>query len=240
MMKLSDEERTRYLNPTPYIDSDSEPVVSYVNHITCGLSSDKEKAMAIFNAVRDDILYDPYYYDLGPNGMRASSVLKKGRGYCVAKALVFTAVARAAGIPARLGFADVKNHLSTRRLRELMGTDLFVYHGYSEIFLNAHWIKVTPTFNATLCEKFGVHPLEFDGENDCLFHPFDTQGRKHMEYVLDRGPYDDVPMEEIINASLAAYPTLFKNLDSLGGDGKIGDFSREAELETLSHTENQK
>lgn len=227
-MRLSDEKRTRYLNPTPHIDCDSEAIVSYVSNITCGLSSDKEKAMAIFNAVRDDILYDPYYYDLSPEGMRASAILRKGRGYCVAKAVVFTAAARAAGIPARLGFADVKNHLSTKRLRELMGTDLFVYHGYSEVFLGDRWIKVTPTFNASLCEKFGVLPLEFDGEHDCLFHPFDPEGRKHMEYVRDRGPYDDIPITEIINASLAAYPTLFKNLESLGLDTQLGDFAKEA------------
>lgn len=231
-MRLSDEEYTRYLNPTAHIDSDSEAVVSYVNRITSGLSSEKEKALAIFSSVRDDVLYDPYYYDLSPEGMRASSILLKGRGYCVAKALVFTAAARAAGIPARLGFADVKNHLSTQRLRELMGTDLFVYHGYSEIFLGGRWIKVTPTFNASLCEKFGVHPLEFDGENDCLFHPFDPEGRKHMEYVLDRGPYDDIPVDEIITASLAAYPTLFKTLESLGGKHAAGNFTREAEEET--------
>lgn len=232
-MRLSDEERSRYLAPTPHIDCDSEAITGYVNQITCDLSSEKEKAMAVFTAVRDDVLYDPYYYDLSPNGMRASAILQKGRGYCVAKALVFTAAARAAGVPARLGFADVKNHLSTQRLRKLMGTDLFVYHGYSEIFLGDHWIKVTPTFNASLCEKFGVHPLEFDGENDCLFHPFDSEGRKHMEYVLDRGPYDDVPVDEIINASLAAYPTLFKNLESLGGGQKMGDFAKEAEAEEL-------
>lgn len=232
-IRLSDEERTRYLTPTPHIDCDSEAIVSYVNQITCGLSSDKERAMAIFTAVRDDVLYDPYYYDLSPDGMRASAILQKGRGYCVAKALVYTTVARAAGIPARLGFADVKNHLITQRLRKLMGTDLFVYHGYSEVFLNDSWIKVTPTFNAALCEKFGVHPMEFDGENDCLFHPFDPKGRKHMEYVLDRGPYDDVPVDEIINASLAAYPNLFETLESLGGGQKAGDFSKEAEMEKL-------
>jgi len=230
-MKLSEEERTRYLSPTHHIDCESKAIVSYIAPLTSGLSSDKEKAMALFNAVRDDILYDPYYYDLSPDGMRASTVLKKGRGYCVAKAVVFTAAARAAGIPARLGFADVKNHLTTRRLRELMGTDLFVYHGYSEIFLNDRWIKVTPTFNASLCEKFRVLPLKFDGENDCLFHPFDSEGRKHMEYVLDRGPYDDIPVDEIINASLAAYPALFKNMESLGDKKVPGDFSREAESE---------
>ena len=229
--RLSPEDHTRYLSPTQHIDCDAKVIIRYVDEAILGLDGDKAKAIALFDAVRDDILYDPYYYDLSPGGMRASSVLKKGRGYCVAKALLFTAAARAAGIPARLGFADVKNHLSTERLRKLMGTDLFVYHGYSELFLGGRWTKVTPTFNASLCEKFGVLPMDFDGENDCLFHPFNSEGHQHMEYVRDRGPYDDVPVDEIIQASLDAYPTLFRNLKSLGGKESIGSFAEEAESE---------
>ena len=229
--RLSSVDRTRYLAPTQHIDCDTDAIIGYAEGATLGLEGDKAKAIALFDAVRDDILYDPYYYDLSPGGMRASAVLKKGRGYCVAKALLFTATARAAGIPSRLGFADVKNHLSTERLRKLMGTDLFVYHGYSELFLGGKWVKATPTFNASLCKKFGVHPMEFDGKNDCLFHPFDAEGRKHMEYVRDRGPYDDVPVDEIMQASLEAYPTLFSTLKSLGGGDRTGNFAKEAESE---------
>ncbi|MCG8472008.1 MAG: transglutaminase family protein [Desulfobacterales bacterium] len=235
-MKLSSSEKAHYLSPTPHIDCDSEVMQNYVHTVTQGLATPIEKAIALFTSVRDDVLYDPYYYDLSPEGMRGSSILMKGRGYCVAKALVFTTASRAAGIPARLGFADVKNHLSTKRLRDLMGTDLFVYHGYSEIHLGKKWLKVTPTFNASLCRKFGVIPLEFDGENHCLFHPYDTQGRKHMEYVKDRGPYEEIPVDEIINASLATYPKLFEALKSLDEKHEItsGDFYLEAELEKAS------
>ena len=28
-----------------------------------------------------------------------------------------------------------------------MGTDLFVYHGYAELFLDGKWVKATPAFN---------------------------------------------------------------------------------------------
>lgn len=233
-MTLTASEKAKYLSPTPHIDCDSEVIHNYVDTVTQALETEEERAIALFRSVRDDVLYDPYYYDLSPEGMRGSSILMKGRGYCVAKALVYTTALRGAGIPSRLGFADVKNHLSTKRLRDLMGTDLFVYHGYSEVYLNETWIKVTPTFNASLCRKFGVLPLEFDGKNHCLFHPYDTQGRKHMEYIQDRGPYDDVPVEEIIHASLKAYPKLFDNLESLGSGKEMvagGDFHAEAEKE---------
>ena len=228
-MTLTPAQKKHYLSPTPHIDCDSTIIKAYVKKKTVGLSKATDKAIALFQSVRDDVLYDPYYYDLNPEAMKGSAILSKGRGYCVAKALVYTTATRAAGIPSRLGFADVKNHLSTQRLRELMGTDLFVYHGYSEIHLKGRWIKVTPTFNASLCQKFGVLPLQFDGENHCLFHPFDAKGKKHMEYVKDRGPYDDVPVTEIIEASCKAYPKLFAQLEGLEGGKSSEDFHNEAE-----------
>src|SRR5581483_199373 len=98
-----------------------------------------------------------------PAENRASSVIARGRAYCVPKAVVLTAVARAAGIPSRLGFADVRNHLQSERLAETMGgSDIFIFHGYSELYVNGAWRKATPAFNATLCDRFGVPPLEFD------------------------------------------------------------------------------
>jgi hypothetical protein len=58
-------------------------------------------------------------------------------------------------------------------------------------------VKATPAFNLSLCTRFRVKPLEFDGMSDSLFHPFDEDNRRHMEYVRDRGSYADVPAEEI-------------------------------------------
>lgn len=68
----------------------------------------------------------------------------------------------AAGIPARLGFADVKNHLATPRLTDLNGGDVFHWHAYTDLHLEGRWVKATPAFDLALCERFGVLPLEFD------------------------------------------------------------------------------
>lgn len=46
-------------------------------------------------------------------------------------------------------------------------------------------------------DKFGLKPIEFDGETDSLFHEFDTTGNKHMEYLKDCGTYEDVPIKEM-------------------------------------------
>jgi transglutaminase-like putative cysteine protease len=159
----------------------------------------------LYYRVRDGIWYDPYCPFYLPEHYRASNVLKAGRGYCVCKASVLCAAARALGIPARLGFADVKNHLATRQLLEFLGSDLFVFHGYVEFYLGGKWVKATPAFNRELCERHHVQPLEFNGLEDSVFQPFNLQRRQFMEYVTDHGTFADVPVARILAAWKKAY-----------------------------------
>ena len=180
-----------------FIDSDATAVQAFAAEHAQG-STDRERAVALYLAVRDGFRYDPYRIDLSPHGMTASTVLANGYGWCVPKAALLTAACRAAGIPARMGFADVKNHLSTERMRETMKTDLFIWHGYTDIWLDGQWRKATPAFNIELCERFGLLPLEFDGASDSIYHPFDKSGQRHMEYVHQRGTFDDLPLAQIV------------------------------------------
>lgn len=197
-----------YLGPTPFIDSDHSQVVEYAHSLTKNTSTTIEMAVNLYSAVRDDIRYDPYNICLDLHHLKASYTLQHRKGYCVSKAVLLAATCRAVGIPCRLRFADVKNHLSTKRLRESMGTDIFVYHGYNELFLSGRWVKVTPTFNRSLCEKFNIKPLDFDGVNDSVLHPYDMSGNKHLEYVYDHGVYDDVPLTKITDSFKLHYPNL--------------------------------
>ena len=167
------------------------------------------KARRLFADVRDRVRYNPHGLDLRRGAFTASAVLSSPTNWCVPKAILLTAGARAAGIPARIGFADVRNHLSTERLRERMGTDLFVYHGYASLYVGGAWRKVSPAFNAELCARFGVPPLDFDGRSDALLHAFDGEGRRHMEYVTDHGTYDDVPFDDMLAAFEATYGPAF-------------------------------
>ena len=200
---------TPWLEPTEFIDSDAPNVRAFAARVTRGAGTDVAKAVALYYAVRDGIVYTPYCDFRSPDTFRASSVLEKGAGFCVGKSAVMTAAARAVGVPARPGFADVKNHLTTPRLRAMMkDTDIFYFHGYVELFLDGRWVKATPVFDRTLCDKFGVHPLDFDGSADSLFHPYDVSGRRHMEYVKDRGAMADVPVAEIVETFARFYPGL--------------------------------
>jgi len=219
---------SQYLRPTYYIDSEASAVIAFARDAAGDRKTSLEKGIALFYAVRDKIRYDPYRIDLEKReSFKASVIIGRGYGYCVAKAIVLAAVARASGIPGRLGFADVRNHLSTERLRQLMNTDTFIFHGYTELFLEDQWVKATPTFNLSLCEKFGVNPLNFDGRNDSLFHPYDREGKKHMEYVRDHGHFTDVPYEKIVAYFREYYPAYFQHHDNV----RAHDFEKEAGAE---------
>lgn len=196
-----------------FVDSDHPALVAYSRQRAAG-GSPTEKAISLYYAVRDEIPYNPFLDFSDLEVYRASSVLEAGEGFCVGKAALLAGVARAAGIPARVGFADVKNHLTSPRLAETMGTDLFVYHGYAELHLEGKWVKATPAFNLALCKRFRVKPLEFDGREDSIFHAFDEDERRHMEYVRDRGVFADVPAAEIQRVFRETYPAFYK----LGAD----------------------
>jgi transglutaminase-like putative cysteine protease len=192
------------LAPTYLIDSDHPGVVAFSRGAARG-STDRDKSVALYYAVRDGFRYDPYRLDLAPAGMKASRVLEAGYGWCVTKAALLAAAARAAGIPARVGYADVRNHLSTARMRAAMQTDLFIWHGYAELWLGEAWVKATPAFNVELCDRFDLLPIEWDGRSDSLYHPHDRAGRRHMEYVRQRGSFDDVPLAQILADFAATY-----------------------------------
>ena len=202
MNKAEYDELTR---PTPTIESTHADVAHFARQQIGDAASDIEQSIRLYYGVRDFIRYDPYQIDLTIEGMKASATLATRHGWCVSKAVLLAACCRSLGIPARLGFADVRNHLSTERMRQLMRTDIFYWHGYTEMRLAAKWVKATPAFNRELCEKFRLLPLEFDGQNDSLYHPYDAQGNRHMEYVNHRGAYSDLPMEEIIETFRAEY-----------------------------------
>ncbi|HEX9721471.1 MAG TPA: transglutaminase family protein [Ramlibacter sp.] len=212
------------LAPTTLIDSDHPAVIEFSQRAT-GADA-RQRAVSLYYLVRDGFRYDPYHIDLSVAGLRASRVLEAGYGWCVPKAALLAALSRAAGIPARVGYADVRNHLSTERMRKIAGTDLYIWHGYTEMWLDGAWVKATPAFNLTLCERFGILPLDWDGRSDSLYHPYDRAGRHHMEYVNQRGSFEDVPAARIKADFTAMYP------DWVASAAPDADFEKDAERES--------
>jgi transglutaminase-like putative cysteine protease len=201
-----------FLASSAFVDSDSSEVRAFVARSLDGAGNlpATVKAIRLFDAVRDRIRYDPFNVGTAEDDYRASRIAGKPANYCVPKAILLTAALRAAGIPAAVGFADVRNHLNSPKLAELMGTDLFIYHGYVALWLDGRMFKVTPAFNTELCERFGVKQLIFDGNSDALFHDFDTNSQRHMEYVNDRGWFADPPIPQLLRDFRTTYPKLWQ------------------------------
>ena len=170
---------TDYLHATPFINSGDPAIQAFAQKALGNAQTLKDKALALYGAVRDQVQYDPYIDFLDPAEFRASDVLRAGKGFCVGKSALLAAAARVAGILARPGYADVRNHLTSKRLREQVG-DTFYWHSYTEVNIDGKWVKCTPAFDKALCERAKIAPLDFDGANDSLFHPFDQAGRRHM------------------------------------------------------------
>lgn len=203
-----------YLRPGRFVESEDALVVDYAQKVTgCrgATSTPRESAISLYYAVRDDFIYDPYDDFNRLEVFSGKRVLQRGSGYCISKAALLAAVCRAIGIPARLGFADVRNHLASPRMLEMNNGDTFRWHSYTEIFLDGKWVKATPAFNLALCERAGIQPLEFNGKQDSIFHEYDHSQRKHMEYVTDHGVYADVPVESVLDSFRKNCPKVFDN-----------------------------
>ncbi len=200
---------SKYLEAGIYTDSDHPAVVAYTQKITQNIKGLSAKVVALYYAVRDDFKYYPYHLILKPAYLKASHLLSKDYGYCVEKSNLFAACLRVLGIPSRLCFANVRNHLATEKVEAYLQTDLMVFHGFVELYLEGKWVKATPVFNKELCQKLGVAPLDFDGKEDAIFQESDKSGNPFMSYEHDYGSFSDVPFELFVGELKRHYPHIF-------------------------------
>jgi hypothetical protein len=200
-----------YLEATEFLDSDHESVREFAERHAASASTDLERSTRLFYAVRDGFQYDPYVLDLRRESLKASALLTKTRGYCVEKAILLAASARAMGIPSRLSFYIVRNHIATERLAKALEKDYLVFHGAAEMYLDDTWIKTTPAFNKRLCDFLGVEPIEFDGSADAIFQEYDRKGNIFMEYLHDYGAFSDMPYQMFLDELDKHYPHLTRN-----------------------------
>ena len=194
-MTNSDEDFRDYLQETEFLNYNHPSVIDFFNRYKGDEKNLKNQAVSLYLAVRDEIRYNPYFDSKNREVLKASGVINAKEGFCVSKAVLYAALLRKCGIPGRLGFADVKNHLSTKRFIEMLRTDIFYFHGYTEAYLDHKWVKATPAFHKRLCKVFHVEPLEFTGERDSIFQEYSKDGSRYMEYLSEYGTFADLPVE---------------------------------------------
>ncbi len=81
----------------------------------------------------------------GQSRDRASEVLATGKGDCTEHALLFTALARAAGIPARPVYGLVYTRYGD-------GADALYWHAWVEVKSGEEWIALDPTFGEDVAD----------------------------------------------------------------------------------------
>jgi transglutaminase-like putative cysteine protease len=197
-----------YLRPTPTIDCDSAAIKEKARQLVGEEQETPQKAKNLFYFVRDEIRYNIFVPSDKPEYFRASRILEVGEGFCIQKALLFIALARATGIPACLHLAAIQNHLAPEAIIKLFNGNVFPTHGYCGLYVDGKWLRVAPTFNLKICQRNGLIPVEFDGRHDALLPPQNQEGLPYIEYVEDRGYYDDLPFDKVMSW----------RLEALGGD----------------------
>lgn len=187
-----------WLEATEFLDHEHPCVQAFAREAVGDARGTREKAVRLFDAVRDRIRYDPYHIRMQPEWFRASTVLRDGRAFCIPKAVLLAAAARAVGIPSAVGLSDVTNHLNSPKLRERMGgREIFLDHGWAALCIDGKWLKASPAFNAELCTRMNVPPTDFDGEHDAVLQATDAQGREQMTYLREHGVWSDLPFDRI-------------------------------------------
>jgi hypothetical protein len=58
-----------------------------------------------------------------------------------------------------------------------------------------------------MCEENRIIPVEFDGKNDAIFHPYTLDGEPSIKYVTNYGHYDDLPLDKVADAWARGYPS---------------------------------
>ena len=66
-----------YLSPTFYLDSDDPGIRAFAAAAVGDATDPTDKAVRLYYAVRDQIVYDPYSIEMKPEAFRASDCLDR-------------------------------------------------------------------------------------------------------------------------------------------------------------------
>jgi ubiquinone/menaquinone biosynthesis C-methylase UbiE len=146
-----------FLKETEFCDYNNQSITRLSDNIVSGLKTDREKAVAIFNWVRDNIKYR-----VGLWQQKASQTVKEGFGTCTNKANLVVALLRLNNIPAGYGMLRTKgqHYIGPIVLKVLRNHVAYVStHIYAGANLGGRWIKCDPSADHELSRRtISVNP----------------------------------------------------------------------------------
>ena len=192
------------LGPTRFINCAHGSIQKKVRELGVADLRPGERAVQLFQFVRDRISYE-FKAKLKEEEYIASNVLAAGMGFCVQKAVLLCALARAAGVPAALVMTNLRDHTLPEKLREGMRTDVLYYHGLTAFHLHGRWVRADASLTAELVARKGYRLVEFDGHHDALLATTTETGEPHSQYIAVHGMFADLPFAAMIEAFQEGY-----------------------------------
>lgn len=187
-----------FLEPAEGIQCAHPEVLALARQVARGSHNDVEAAGRLFEYVRDTVRYSVQVPYAPMEQYLALNTLQRGWGYCVQKSAVLVALARALGIPARLGLADIENHILPPAMVHMLGSNIIYYHCFAEWWIGGQWLKATPSFDRQLCTERGWRLVEFVPGANLMLPETDLAGNPHVSYIRYHGWRQGVPLEEML------------------------------------------
>lgn len=130
-------------SPEAFIQSDDPRIIRQARLIIDGLEDDSLKIVAL-----TDWVYANIEKDLAVSLPSAIDVLRVRRGDCNEHTFLFTAMARAVAVPAKICLGIVYND------------GLFFYHAWSAVYIGGRWLPIDPTFGQHIADATHIKLLE--------------------------------------------------------------------------------
>lgn len=142
----------RYLSPSVTVQSNDPAIRRTAQEIIAGSTSRGEHIARIVQWLQNNVERVPL------DVFSALDVLEKRKAECQGHAYLYTAFARAVGIPTR-----VVNGLAYSQ--DLQG---FFYHSWTESLVGTRWVPIDPTFGQTAADATHIKLLEGESLADLL------------------------------------------------------------------------
>jgi hypothetical protein len=185
-------EMEEYLAVTKMCDYENPLILKKAEELVAGASTSEDKALKIFNYVRDHIRFSLAY-----SRSKASQIMRRGFGECGNKTNVQVALLRAVGIPARYRWVHAKAEVLHHLVVDFVYINMppVVSHFWSECYLNGKWVSCELLLDKNLYDgmlKMGlitkeqVPTIDWDGKVDLiLLKPWITEDHGHLPSIDD-------------------------------------------------------
>ena len=195
------------LSPTEFLDVDA-PIMNWcIEYLDIRDKSPRVKAIEIFEFVRDEL---EFRFEIATDRRAyvASAIVDDGTGFCTQRAIVLCTLARAAGIPSALLFADLLDRSLSPSLISTLGTQVIHEHGLAALYLDEQWLKVDVGPSPEHVIRNGYRCVEFDGMSDALMAATKLTNSPHATYLKFHGAYADLPFDTMMARLAGSYPHL--------------------------------